>query len=298
MIGMRAWPTSAMLVADLLKVRKRWMPYVLFLVMVAGVAIQIWLAGYASWLDERNNPEFGFGPDSLRTFALPWSIPALLDTGQFWGAILVGILVASMVATEHSWGTVRQALIRGQTRSQYLTAKLLGIAVIAVVSLLIALGIGVAFSVIATALADRSITLDVPGGPSVPEVALMVLRAGYGILPYGLLAFCLAVVGRSTTLGVAGILLFMFGEAIVLAILQGLGGIAADARAFSIGHNVVALLADNRIGGFDSFNGFAPRDTTLTDLPDPAVAVLVLGAYCLGFLAIAFWVFRRRDIHA
>ena len=27
-------------------------------------------------------------------------------------------------------------------------------------------------------------------------------------------------------------------------------------------------------------------------------ANLIPGAYCLGFLAIAFWVFRRRDVHA
>ena len=298
MISMRAWPTSAMLAAELLKVRKRWMPYILLLVMVAGAAIVIWLAGYGSWLDERNDAEFRFGGEALRTFALPWSIPALLDSGQFWGAILVGILTASVVATEYGWGTVRQAVIRGQTRSQYLTAKLLGIAVIAAISLLLALGIGVGFSVIATALADRPITLDVRGGPSVPEVALMVLRAGYTILPYGLLAFCLAVVGRSTTLGVAGILLFMFGEAIILAILEGIGSVAADARAFSIGHNVQAILTANRIGTGDYYS-FAPRETlNPSELPDPAIAALVLGLYCIGFLMIAFVIFRRRDIHA
>ena len=215
--------------------------------------------------------------------------------------MLVGILAASVVATEHTWGTVRQALIRGQPRSQYLTAKLVGIILIAAVSLLLALGVGVLFSVIATAAGDLSITLDIPGGdgPSIPAIALMILRAGYGIVPYGLLAFCLAVVGRSTTLGVAGIMMFMFAESILLAILGGIGGLAADARAFSIGHNVVALLAANRIGGFSDYNAFSPRDRPLaSDLPDPGVAALVVALYCLAFLAIAFWMFQRRDVHA
>ena len=73
---------------------------------------------------------------------------------------------------------------------------------------------------------------------------------------------------------------------------------SADARDYFIGHNVVALLAANQIGQVDYFS-LAPRDSPpASELPDPAVAVLVLGAYCLGFLAIAFWVFRRRDIHA
>jgi len=284
MISMRAWPTSNMLAAELLKVRSRWMPYALLLLMTAGAAILIWLGGYGSWVEERNDPEFGYGQESLRTFALPWSLTGLLDSGQFWGAVLVSILVASAVATEHGWGTVRQALSRGQTRSQYLTAKLLGIAIAAAITLLLAFGVGVGFSVIATALADRPITLDVPGGPSVPGVALMVLRAGYGIIPYALLAFCLAVVGRSTTLGVVGIL----GEQ---------SGWAADARAFLPGHNVQALLAANRIGSLGG-NSLAPRDPALTDLPDPGIAALVLAAYCAGFLAIAFVIFQRRDINA
>src|SRR3990170_7485757 len=172
-----------MLAAELLKVRKRWMPYVLLLVMAAGAAVQIWLLGYVSWRES----EVEFQQSALRAFALPWSLSALLDAGQFWGAILMGILTASTVATEHGWGTVRQALIRGQTRNQYLSMKLLGSALIAAVSLLLAFGIGVCFSVIATSVADRPITLDVPGGPSALDRLLMILRAGYGILPYGLL---------------------------------------------------------------------------------------------------------------
>ena len=284
---------TSMLAAELLKVRKRWMPYVLLLVMAAGAAIQIWLVGYVSW---RQESEVEFQQSALRGFALPWSLSTLLDIGQFWGAILVGILAASVVATEHGWGTVRQALIRGQSRNQYLAMKLLGIALIASVTLLLAFGIGVCLSVIATSVADRPITLDVPGGPSGIDIVLMMLRAGYGILPYGLLAFCLAVVGRSTTFGVAGIVLFMFGEAILLAILEGIGGVGADSRAFFMGHNVSAILAANRIG-FGDYNTFAPRANALaSNLPDPAVAALVLGLYCLAFLAIAFVIFRRRDI--
>ena len=130
---MRSWPTSSILAVELLKVRKRWMPYILLVVMVAGVALQIWLAGYLGW---RQN-EAEFRESALRTFAFPWSIPALLDSGQFWGSILVGILTSSVVATEYAWGTIRQALIRGQPRSQYLVVKLLGITVIAAVTLFV-----------------------------------------------------------------------------------------------------------------------------------------------------------------
>ena len=126
----------------------------------------------------------------------------------------------------------------------------------------------------------------------------MVVRAGYMVLPYALLAFCLAVVGRSTTLGVVGTLLYMFLEVILVAILGELGGPAPQIRAFFMGHNVNALLAANRIG-MGEYNSLVPRAPPVaSELPDPAVAALVLGLYCLIFLAIAFVVFQRRDLHA
>ncbi len=284
MITIRAWPTSAMLAAELLKVRKRWMPYALLLPLVAMLALQTFAAYFAGWRGDRDL-------EALRTAVLPWSLPSLLDLIQYFGASLLAILAASAVGPEHGWGTVRQALIRGQTRSQYLTTKLLGIAVIGAIGFLLAFGIGVGFSAIVTALEDP----DLPGGPSATDVLLMILRAGYGILPYALLAFCLAVVGRSTTLGVAGGLMYVFVEGITLAILGGIGGAAADARGFLIGHNVSALLEFNRIGSFD-YVSFALRDPTPTDLPDPWVAALVLALYCIGFLIISLAIFRRRDV--
>jgi len=284
---------TRLLRAELLKVRKRWLPYILFLVMLAGVSVIVWLGGYGEWRQSQDFETESFG---LHTFAFPWSLVALVDSGQFWGSFLVGILVASAVATEYNWGTVRQALIRGQTRSQFLTVKLLGTALISAVMLLLVLAIGVAFSLLASAIADQPITLDVPDGPSPFEVVLIILRAGYGILPYALLAFGLTVVSRSTAMGVAGILVFLIGESILIAILGGLGGPAPAIRAAFIGHNVSALLAANAIGPAE-YNALAFREFPVaSELPHPATAALIVALYCAFFLAITYAVFQRRDL--
>lgn len=282
-----------LLFAELLKIRKRWLPYLLFLVMLAGVNMIIW-GSYGEWASS----EFESETLGLHTFVLPWSLVALLDSGQFWGSFLIGVLVASGVATEYNWGTVRQALIRGQTRRQYLTVKLLGLATISAVSLLAALAIGMLVSVMATAIADKPITFDVPGGggPSFSEALLIVLRAGYGILPYALLAFCLTVVSRSTAMGMAGILLFLIGEAILGGILGGLGGPAPTIQSFLIGHNVSALLAANTIGAAE-YNSLAFRELPVaSELPPATTAALVIAAYCAVLLAITYAVFQRRDL--
>ena len=291
-------PKANLVAVELLKVRKRWLPYVLLLVMLLGAGFHIWVVGYMSWrFDEFDDGEFRGA--ALRAFVLPWSLAAILDSGQYWGSVLVGILTASIVATEYNWGTVRQALVRGQTRSDYLTLKLIGITVIAVVSLAVALAAGLLFSIIASAMADQPITFDVRGGPSAPEAFLMVLRAGYCILPYGLFAFCITVSSRSTTMGVGGTLFFVLGDSILKEVLVGIGGAAADVAAFLLAHNVSAVMAANRIGSGD-VDSLALRDSSVfaSALPDPAVAALVLAVYCAAFLAIAYFVFNRRDLTA
>ena len=233
------------------------------------------------------------------TFAFPWSIPALLDSGQFWGAaIFVAILTSSTVATEYNWGTVRQSLTRGQPRWQFLATKLLGTSIICIFFLLTALAVGILFSILATSIEGEPVTLDVPGGPSVPEVGLMIVRTALGILPYGLLAFVLAVVGRSTALGIAGTLGYMLGEGIIIAILESIGGIAADFREIAIGHHVSSLIAANRIG-FGDYNSIAARELPVAaDLPDVWVATLVILLYCAVFAGVAFFIFQRRDLRS
>jgi ABC-type transport system involved in multi-copper enzyme maturation permease subunit len=177
-----------------------------------------------------------------------------------------------------------------------LTVKLLGLASISAVLLLAALTVGVLFSILATAIADEPITFDVPGGPSFPGAVLIVLRAGYGMLPYALLAFCLTVVSRSTAMGMAGILVFLIGEAILSGILSGLGGPAPTIRAFLIGHNVSALLAANTIGAAE-YNSLAFRELPVaSELPPATTAALVIAAYSALFLGIAYYVFQRRDL--
>ena len=124
----------------------------------------------------------------------------------------------------------------------------------------------------------------------------MIARSAGGILPYGLLAFALSVGGRSTALGVSGTIGYMFVENILGAVLNELGGVAADTRSLLLGHNVSSLIAANRIGSGD-YVSMAPRDAALPgDLPDVWLATLIIAAYCAFFLVVAFAVFNRRDI--
>jgi ABC-2 type transport system permease protein len=277
--------------AELLKMRKRWMPYALLLVTSAGAVFFVWVVGYVSW----ENVELE--ESALRTFSLPYAIPALLDTGQFWGtAIFVTIFTSSSVATEHNWGTVRQAVARGQTRTEYLLAKLTAIAIVSAGALLLVFALGLVMAVLATLAAGLPVTMEAPNGPSLADVILMIARTALAILPYGFLVFFLSVLGRSTALGLAGGLGYMILESIAIAVFVALGGTAGDIAELMIGRHAAALIAVNRFAPFD-YNSAAPRPLPdPAELPDPWLAAAVLALYCVVFAVLAFTLFHRRDI--
>ncbi len=284
---------TGLLRAELLKMLKRWMPYVLFLLMLIGAATIIWLFGYVSYRDEG---EIEFHATALRTFVYPYSVPALLDSGQFWGAaFFVAILATSTVATEHNWGTVRPALVGGVSRARYLLTKLITLTLVSIVALLIVFGFGVLMSLWASNAEGIAVPAPHPEGFSVGDLLIMILRTAFCMIPYGLLAFALTVITRSTAVGIAATMGYMTLEGIIVALLSTGGDIFQDSRYLFLGHSVTVLMAENRFQDLD-FNTIAFRDLGSPDQPGIWTATGIIVAQSAAFLAAAFAVFLRRDI--
>lgn len=286
------------LAAELMKIRTRWLPYIVLVLLVAGAAVQVLLFGVVAYHEERFEEGYGGDPPGLRSFAWPWAFHTMLDSGQFWGAIFIAFVIASLVATEFGWGTVRLALARGQSRTRFLATKLLGAALVSAALLLTTLAVAVILSLIVSNLEGVPITLDVRGGPSAPELVVMVLRVALAILPYGMLAFTLSVIGRSTTLGATGLLVYKIVESIVLPLFDALGGFWANLQFLFIGHYADAMVAANRIDDRE-YASLAFRDAPMAaDLPDPWVAALMLALISAALAGVAFASFGSRDLNA
>ncbi|HUF53496.1 MAG TPA: ABC transporter permease [Dehalococcoidia bacterium] len=283
---------TGLLRADFLKMRKRWMPYVLFVLMLVGAAFLIWAIGYSTWHDD-DDPEWS--ASGFRTFAFPYSIPALLDSGQFWGsAIFVGILATSTLATEHNWGTVRPALAGGVSRARYLASKLLVLTLVSTVALLTALAFGVLLSLWATSVAGFDAPVPHPESFTAADLALMILRTALAIIPYGLIAFTFTVLSRSTALGIAGTMGYMVLEAIIVEVQGTGGGIFEHVRVLFIGHNVTALIAENQFDNLE-YESMAFRDLG-SSVPGVWSATFIIIAESALLLAASFFVFLHRDV--
>ena len=126
----------------------------------------------------------------------------------------------------------------------------------------------------------------------------MIARTTLTIVPYGMLAFMLAVLSRSTAMGATGVLVYKLIESSAVGILGSLGGTWAHFQNLFIEHHAAALLALNssRVSPNNSLAFRAVPDPA--DTPDPWLAAFMLVAFCIVFGAISFWSFARRDLNS
>lgn len=289
-----------LMVAEWMKSRTRWLPYVMLLFLFIGAAIEIWLGGVAAYYDERRNIA-DYGIASAFTFRWPYSILPLLDAGQYWGPVFIAFFVASVVATDFGWGSVRLSIARGIPRTDFLTAKLLTTALVSTIGMLLALALGIAFSLLATALVEDPTKYDVVAAvtaePSIGEMPLMIARTALTVLPYGMLAFMLAVISRSTALGATGVLIYKLIEGVLVALFGELGGSWAHLQNLFLEHHASALLAQNN-DGF-GFNTIAFREIPRIDnSPEPGISAVLLVVFTIVFAAVSYASFLRRDLNS
>jgi ABC-type transport system involved in multi-copper enzyme maturation permease subunit len=120
---------------------------------------------------------------------------------------------------------------------------------------------------------------------------LNFVRAFYVILPYGLLAFLFAILGRSTAAGIG----FGIGASVLETIITGL---------LSIAHGWLAkipnyLLSTNiqKISSLaQSSGGVTINVGSSSTAPSALHAFIVLAVYCVVFTAISYTIFQKRDV--
>jgi ABC-type transport system involved in multi-copper enzyme maturation permease subunit len=111
-----------------------------------------------------------------------------------------------------------------------------------------------------------------------------------------LLAAMLAIISRSALAGIAGGLVYYFVEAIAGGGLSQVSGWAGSIPDYLMSHNVYAIMSLNQLNGFAP--GVGPMGVVgiPTQLPSTLQATVTLVIYCLAFLAISFYLFRKQDL--
>ncbi len=147
----------------------------------------------------------------LRLLTFPGAYDTILSFILGLGGLFAVIYGAAVAGSEWTWGTLKNAVARGGSRSGYLLLTFASIAVIVAVALLVTFGVGVGAALVGAHIAGVS-TAGLGDGPTLGRLPEQFVRGWFAILEEGALGFAIATLARSQLAGIgAGIALY-FGE--------------------------------------------------------------------------------------
>jgi ABC-2 type transport system permease protein len=281
--------------AELFKLRKRSMTRVLLFVLI-GFTVIIYLLLLAvskvmipaTGLPEMGNIQNLLGLQQALPLAFARILPGL-------GTLLAVILIASSMGNEYNWRTIRTMLICSEGRLKLLAAKLISGSILILIGMVIGLATAFITSLITTAIGGYAFDFSFATGGYWWAQFLQFWRTFYVMIPYLLLGFLFAIVGRSAMPGIALGAGVLFLESIITAIMYIAGGWIAQIPDYLLTANVSAianvskLLQDVGMGNIMGAVGFG-------QLPGVPHAFITLAIYSLVFLIVAFYLFRKRDV--
>jgi ABC-2 type transport system permease protein len=232
-------------------------------------------------------------PRIVNLLGLPVAIPLAFMFLAGLGSILAVILVASSMGNEYNWRTIRTVLTSSESRFKLLGAKLISAIIFILLGMVIGVATGFIMSMITTAIGGYKFDFSFATGSYMWDQFLQFWRTFYVMLPYIFLAFLLSIVGRSAMPGIALGIAILFFEPIITGLMNLAGGWIAQVPAYLLGENVNAITALADLPS--SFRGgFGFR--AVGEMPSVLHATVVLGIYSVVSLALAFYIFRKRDV--
>lgn len=279
--------------SEIYRLRRRWMPWVVLLIIVlagVGIYLLVYVAAQAQLQAVRsgaipsqpgaeqamNETLRELRPDRVQGFGVQ------IVSG--FGSVMLIVFGASHVGTEFGWGTLRTLLAHGAGRGAFLGAKVLSLALYAALFVFVGVVAAIVGSYVVAAIAGADAS-----GLDLGAIANAAARAYYTFLPYMALALVIAVWSRSAGAGIAAGLVVYFAEGLVAQLLVSLNRDYATIVNYGLSRNVGALIRG------------AAGTTTLPDpsavaLPDQGQAAIVLAVYTAVFVVLAYWRLRSRDV--
>jgi ABC-type transport system involved in multi-copper enzyme maturation permease subunit len=280
-----------MIGTELFKLRKRTMSKVLIIILVGIIALVNLLLLAISKVDL---PGGGPGMGNIQDFlGLSAAVPFALSLIASFGSVLAIILTASSLGNEYNWKTIRMALISSESRFKFLTAKLVSLAILVLIGMLIGVIAGFIMGLITTGLGGYAYNFSFATGSYFWDQFVQFWRTFYVILPYALLGFLMAIVGRSAMPGISAGIGVFFLESIITTFMRLAGGWIAKVPDYLLSANLNAITALNNLPqGFRGGTGGG----TLEVYPSVTHAFITLGIYALAFLALGYYLFKKRDV--
>ncbi len=278
--------------AEMFKLRRRTMTRVLLYVLI-GIIVVMYLLLLA--VSKVNLPKGGPGVGDIQNIlGLPLALPFAMSILASLGSVLAIILVASGVGNEYNWRTIRTAVVSSESRFKLLTAKLISAGIIILIGMVIGLAAGFIMSLITTAIGGYKFDFSFFTGSYVWHQFLQFWRTFFILIPFSLMGFMFAVIGRSAMPGIAFGIGILFLESIITTFMYLAGGWIAKVPNYLFNANVRSI--SSLAGLPQGFGGGMGGGTSSITYPGVAHAFITLAVYSILFLFISFYLFKKRDV--
>jgi ABC-2 type transport system permease protein len=277
--------------AELFKLRRRSMTWILLYILV-GIIVVFHLLLFAVSRISLPSPGTSGTINIQSLLGLSVAVPFALSTLSSFGSVLAVILIASSIGNEYNWRTIRIALISSESRLKFLGAKLISAVILILMGMVIGLATGFIISLITTTIAGNSIDFSFATGVYLWDQFLQFWRTFYIIMLYASLGFLFAILGRSAMPGIAIGIGILFLEPIITSLMRLAGGWVAKIPNYLLSANVNVINLLNALPG--GFGGGLGAGSSLR--PSVSHALETLAVYIVIFIALAFYLFRKRDV--
>lgn len=285
-----------LLSVEFFKLRKRMMTWLVALILVGLVVLVysvLWnISGRVTTFGDNQR----FTGEQLRNaLFLRTSVPFALQMVGSFGIILAIVLAAGAAGSEYSWGTVRLMATASSGRLRYLTAKLVIVFALVALGTLLAVATALLYSSIIT-FTNSGFGFGFVTGPYLRDQLESLGRTLYVTTPYVCLAFGAAVVGRSTLAGAGAGIGAAFTEPLIAGLMRLGDEPWHSIPRYFMNANAQVILQQNDLPAV--LPRFSPGREDLRGVNSVEEAFLILAVYCVVFVALALFAYRRRDITA
>jgi ABC-2 type transport system permease protein len=226
-----------------------------------------------------NGPRGEAAARALLTF--PGAYDFVLSFMFGLGGLVAVIFGAAVAGSEWSWGTLKSAVARGESRTRYMLVTFAAISVMVAVGLAITFVLGVLLAMLAATIAGIS-TSGVTDAETLARLPAMAARGWFAVVEQAALGFAIATLARSQLAGIGAGIAFYFGEGFASIFLPDI----VKYMPFAVAR---ASIDTGSSGGFSGDGG-----VTSALAPDTALALVAV--WHVGALQVTVLFTRRADI--
>lgn len=207
------------------------------------------------------------GENGRLLLTFPEAYDRLLQFVTGLGGLFAVVYGAAIAGSEWSWGTLKTAVARGESRIGYVLLSYATIAVMIAVGVLVTFAVGVAAGVVGANMAGIS-TSGLSDSATIADLPQRLARGWFDVVEEGALGFAIATLARSQIAGIGAGLAFYFGESFATLFLPDV----VKYMPFSVA-NASLVTTSSQTGALSSGSDVLPPDQALV-----LVAVWLVGA--------------------